>query len=97
MFGYLFAVQAKKNTDITKGFSSFVDGLAALFKPKPKMRVTENKFKKKQKPKTDREYNEQKATDQEEMDRILGKISKSGYDSLTKQEKETLFKFSKKK
>ncbi len=98
LFGYLFAVQHKKGSDITKGFSNFMDGLADWFKPRRKMKVTENKFRKKsQKPTTDREFNEQKAADQTEMDRILGKISKSGYDSLTKEEKETLFKFSKKK
>ena len=98
LFGYLFAIQHKKGSDITKGFSNFIDGLTDWFKPGPKMKVTENKYKKKQqKPTTDREYNQQKAADQEEMDRILGKISKSGYDSLTKKEKETLFKFSKKK
>lgn len=34
--------------------------------------------------------------DQETIDRILDKISKSGYDSLTKTEKEQLFKASKK-
>ena len=96
LFGYLFAVQVKKGSDLTKGFGGFMDGLAAWFKPKPKMRVTENKFKKK-KPSTDREYNQQKAADQGEMDRILGKISKSGYNSLSKKEKETLFKMSKKK
>lgn len=96
LFGYLFAVQIKKKTDITSGFSNFMDCLASWFKSKPKMRVTENKFKKK-KPSTDHEYNQQKAANQEEMDRILGKISKSGYDSLTKKEKEILFKMSKKK
>jgi len=38
------------------------------------------------------EYNRQKVDKQEEIDRILDKIAKSGYDSLTKKEKETLFK-----
>lgn len=97
LFGYLFAVQHKSGSDITKGFSNFIDGLSEWFKKKPKMKVTENKFKNNKKPTTDREYNQQKADDQSEMDRILGKISKSGYESLTKAEKETLFKISKKK
>ncbi|HQS05160.1 MAG TPA: rhomboid family intramembrane serine protease, partial [Daejeonella sp.] len=34
--------------------------------------------------------------DQETIDKILDKISKSGYDSLNKAEKEALFKASKK-
>lgn len=98
LFGYLFAIQHKKGSDITRIFTGFIDGLADWFQKKPKMKVTKNKYKNKnQKPSTDREYNRQKAADQSEMDRILGKISKSGYDSLTKKEKETLFKYSKKK
>ena len=40
---------------------------------------------------TDWEYNERKKANQEEIDRILDKIRKSGYDSLTKEEKRTLF------
>ena len=40
---------------------------------------------------TDWEYNAHKKATQEEIDRILDKIRKSGYDSLTKEEKQTLF------
>lgn len=96
LFGYWFAMRIKKQSDITRVFTNFTDGLAEWFKPKPKMRVTENKFKAK-KPTTDREYNSQKAASQEEIDLILEKISRSGYESLSKKEKETLFKFSNKK
>ena len=42
----------------------------------------------------DQEYNRSKAQYQKEIDRILDKIAKSGYESLTKSEKETLFKMS---
>jgi uncharacterized protein YcgL (UPF0745 family) len=41
------------------------------------------------------EFNRKKNLNQEEINRILEKISKSGYDSLTKQEKEILFKMGK--
>jgi membrane associated rhomboid family serine protease len=44
----------------------------------------------------DWDYNAHKKASQEEIDRILDKIRKSGYDSLTKQEKQTLFDQSKK-
>ena len=37
-------------------------------------------------------YNIQKRQEQEEIDRILDKISKHGYDLLSKKEKETLFR-----
>ena len=48
-------------------------------------------------PLTDDEYNEKKAEMQEEIDTILEKISRSGYSSLTKAEKDLLFKSSNKK
>ncbi len=44
----------------------------------------------------DWEYNARKKATQEEIDRILDKIRKSGYDSLSKEEKQTLFDQSKK-
>ncbi len=40
---------------------------------------------------TDWEYNARKKAEQDEIDRILDKIRKSGYDSLTKEEKKKLF------
>jgi hypothetical protein len=40
---------------------------------------------------TDEEYNERQRKNQEEIDAILDKIRKSGYDSLTKEEKQKLF------
>lgn len=40
---------------------------------------------------TDQEYNVRKRKNQEEIDAILDKIRKSGYDSLTKEEKKKLF------
>ncbi len=40
---------------------------------------------------TDEEYNARKRQNQEEIDAILDKIRKSGYDSLTKEEKQKLF------
>ena len=39
----------------------------------------------------DREFNARKHQNQEEIDAILDKIRKSGYDSLTKEEKKKLF------
>ncbi|MBA7545147.1 hypothetical protein ES705_37510 [subsurface metagenome] len=45
--------------------------------------------------KTDIEFNRQKAEKQKDVDRILDKISKGGYESLTKKEKEILFKMGK--
>ena len=44
---------------------------------------------------TDEDYNYNKKMNQQEIDVILDKITKSGYESLNKSEKETLFKASK--
>ena len=95
-FGFFFAMQRKSGKDITAWFGNFTDDIAGWFKRKPKMRVTENKFKTK-KPTSDLEYNAQKKVNQEVIDKILDKISKQGYNSLTKEEKEILFKMSNKK
>ena len=45
---------------------------------------------------TDEEYNARQRKNQEEVDAILDKIRKSGYDSLTKEEKKKLFDQSRK-
>ncbi len=45
-------------------------------------------------PLSDDEYNERKAERQRKIDDILDKISKSGYESLTGEEKDLLFKSS---
>ena len=47
-------------------------------------------------PKTDEQYNAERAQEQEDVDRILEKIAKNGYSSLSDKEKEFLFRQSKK-
>ena len=91
LYGYLFAIQLRRGKNLGKGFEKFVDGIANIFKPRSKMKVS---YKKTVKDMDDLEYNKSKADKQKEIDRILDKIAKSGYDSLTKKEKETLFKMS---
>jgi hypothetical protein len=58
-----------------------------LFKPKPKLRVEYKKGR----PLTDDEYTKERAEKQKKIDMILDKISKSGYESLTREEKDFLF------
>lgn len=48
-----------------------------------------------QQPESDWDYNARKKKEQEEVDRILDKIRKNGYDSLSKDEKQKLFDSSK--
>lgn len=47
-----------------------------------------------QRPETDHEYNERRKRDEERMDEILDKVRRSGYSGLTREEKEELFKLS---
>ena len=85
-FGYFFTMRYKNGKDITIGFSKFISKLNFSFQPRQKMRVTHKK------PSNDIEYNSQKLDNQKEIDEILDKISKKGYDSLTSKEKEILFR-----
>jgi membrane associated rhomboid family serine protease len=86
LFGYLFAINMQKNKDITLQFTRLRKWFIHLFQPKPKLKVNY-----KRPPVDDWVYNKQKKEQQEDIDRILDKISKGGYESLTQQEKNTLF------
>ena len=63
-------------------------------KRKPKMEYTpyEEIHDEPQVPRSDEEYNHQKAERERDVDAILDKIAKDGYSSLTAEEKEFLFK-----
>lgn len=84
--GWIFALQLKSGKDITSGVNKVLDILVTLFKPRKKLKVSHRK------PVNDYEYKKQKASEQKDIDAILDKISRSGYDSLNKDEKEMLFK-----
>jgi len=91
LFGYFYTINLRQGRDFSKGINKIIDFLVTVFKPRPKLKVTHKK------PVTDYEYNKSKVRNQEKINSILDKISKGGYDSLTKEEKETLFKESQKK
>ena len=93
IFGFLYIQQLKKGKDFTMRFSRFLDMLKGMFMGGKKMKVV---YKEQGKTKTDQAYNNQKADNQKKVDAILDKISKSGYDSLTGEEKAILFDASKK-
>ena len=90
-WGWFYIHQLGKGKDLGAGFVTFIDrigkNITQAMKPKETMKVS---FK--QAPRDDYEYNRQKHIQQEEMNIILDKIAKSGYDSLSKNEKEILFK-----
>lgn len=90
-WGWFYIFQLRKGKDMGTGLTKILNSIAGavtgFFKPKNNLKVTY-----KQAPKNDHEYNRLKNMEQEEVNRILEKIGKSGYDSLTKSEKELLFK-----
>lgn len=93
--GWWFASSLQKGPDLTKWINNFIDWLSGGFKihktsKKPKMKVS--KGGKAQ----DYDYNARKKQQSEEIDRILEKLKKSGYGSLTTEEKKSLFDASKK-
>lgn len=63
-------------------------------KQKPSFKTSTNTNTQWTRPVSDAEYNAKKKLQQEEVDAILDKIRKSGYDSLTKEEKKRLFEAS---
>ena len=66
------------------------------WRPKFKMKFKKDDNHENGRPMSDWDYNQKRADDDKRTDEILDKISKGGYDSLTKEEKEFLFKQSKK-
>jgi len=106
--GLLFALGIRKGKDITSWINSIIDWIVSVWPfgksktgHKTKMRVsyinteyTEHADDSASKM-SDGDFNQQKAADQQRIDEILDKISKTGYNNLTKEEKEFLFKMSK--
>lgn len=91
--GLAFAAGLSKGRDMTTWINKALDALASLFslkKRKPKMKVRYGADRNK-----DYDYNARKKAQSEEIDRILDKLKKSGYESLTTAEKKSLFDASK--
>ncbi|MFI5150070.1 MAG: rhomboid family intramembrane serine protease [Bacteroidia bacterium] len=92
IFGLVFALRYQKGVDITRGATGIFDSLLHLFRKREKRHV-KMAYKR---PVSDEVYNESKVNDQKKMNDILDKISRSGYESLSKEEKDFLFNTSKK-
>lgn len=90
--GYFYATQLLKGHDIGKGFEKLTDRIASLFKTSKKspLRTVHKRKSNSVAGHTKSEFKE--FSKQKQIDLILDKISKSGYDSLTEEEKAFLFK-----
>lgn len=91
--GLWFAASLNKGRDITAWINRTLDTFTEFFSPrtrKPKMKIHYGGNRQK-----DYDYNARKKSQFDEIDRILDKLKKSGYESLTADEKKSLFDASK--
>lgn len=90
--GYYYAKQLVKGKDIGKGFEKFMDSISNYFKPSKKspLKTVHKRKSNSVAGHTKTEFKE--FSKQKQIDLILDKISKSGYESLTEEEKAFLFK-----
>jgi len=92
-FGFVYARQLLKGNDIGIWFENILDRVVNLFKTrkaKPFIKVHRNKATQSNTKRS--KVKESKSDHQKKVDGILDKIGKSGYESLTKAEKDYLFK-----
>ena len=91
ILGFYYVKQLKNGKDIGKPFKNFIDKIINIFRKKPKMRTV---FKREKSQKINKKVSNA-GEKQKRIDRILDKISISGYESLTQAEKDFLFKVGK--
>ncbi len=96
LWGYIFIANFKKGKDFSKRFDKWMSFLKGIFK-RNKIKIVYSKGKKTtpKRTKSDYNYNEDKNNRQKKVDAILDKIKDSGYESLSKEEKDYLFDASK--
>jgi membrane associated rhomboid family serine protease len=95
LLGFVFIRQLRSGNDLGRPLTAFAEWFNRLFRKKPVMRVTyQNKGKNAYGGYSTPNYG---VPNQDEIDNILDKISRSGYESLTKEEKQKLFRASQRK
>lgn len=99
VIGYVFIKLLQNGTDLGKPIYAIVNSWSRLFRKRPSMQVT---YRERQVYRNTNVYSASssgtiEAPDQIEIDSILDKISRSGYESLTREEKQKLFKASQQK
>lgn len=94
VLGFFLARQLLEGKDKGEWFSKLVDGFSNMFKASSRapLKTVHKKKPKARSAPSSRSGAGAKGVNQQKIDSILDKISKSGYESLTKQEKDFLFK-----
>jgi membrane associated rhomboid family serine protease len=88
--GFLYIKALQNGFDFASPFNAFFDWVANVFKSSPNVKMTYRNAEQRSSAK------EKTVDDQKRVDEILDKISRSGYDGLTKEEKDFLFHYSNK-
>lgn len=94
LMGFVFIKQLRNGTDLGKPLTAVAEWFNGLFRKKPVMKVTYQSKGKSGYTYSNPSYS---VPNQDEIDNILDKISRSGYESLTKEEKQKLFRASQRK
>ncbi|QKG55571.1 rhomboid family intramembrane serine protease [Hymenobacter sp. BRD128] len=94
LLGFLFIKQLDAGRDLGQPVVATGEWLGRLFQPRPAMKVTHRSPVSVGRPASAAGKAVPSATPPEEVDLILDKISRSGYESLSKEEKQKLFRAS---
>ncbi|HEY6143478.1 MAG TPA: rhomboid family intramembrane serine protease [Flavobacterium sp.] len=91
-FGFVYVKLLENGTDLSKIVSTIIDFFVNLFSKSPSkpFKTVHKNYKRQSEKSTSKIITKDKK--QQQIDEILDKISRSGYDCLTKEEKEFLFK-----
>jgi membrane associated rhomboid family serine protease len=97
LWGCLCGLAARRGIDITSGMGRVADAIASLFKPRRRMKATPGgAYGGFDSRRQDWDFNRQKRAKEAQLDAILDKMRRGGYDALTEQEKRDLFTIGKK-
>ncbi len=88
--GYLYITLLRQGRDVSTFFTNIIGSISNLFDKKGKKTSSKTKFHY-QAPMNDGDFNRKKAKRSAEVDAILDKIKRSGYESLSAEEKSKLF------
>ena len=91
VWGWIYMSQLMAGRNITGRFDRVTDTFFSWFRRRRKLKIKYNS------PNPDYDYNRKKVSQQNDINQVLDKIGKSGYDSLTFEEREILFKMGRKK
>ena len=91
LLGIFFASQYQKGKDITNIINHLIDRIVNFATHKPSFKVKYGEKKKPARHETDDEYRHRRHKEEQEIDAILDKLKRSGYESLSEEEKKKLF------